>query len=254
MAKKSLLIYENAVPLSKEVHRNLSVDFSGGYGFAAELNTIPIVAEEFPLVATGLPIIFAQSEKGAMPSALVGLRNNENLCVSEDGQWQGRYLPAFLRRYPFVFSKDEGKSNYVLCIDSSFSGLNDQGKGDKLFDDNGEASEFTKDKLGLTTSFQKQFQITRDFGERLVELDLLRDGEAQFQTPSGDKGVTKGFMTVDHDKLMSLSEGELGALAKSGDLELIHIHIQSLRNVEVLGRALIQHLQAERPDASSKDT
>jgi hypothetical protein len=39
-----------------------------------------------------------------MPVVLLGMRDKENLYVNESNQWEAKYIPAFIRRYPFVFS------------------------------------------------------------------------------------------------------------------------------------------------------
>jgi hypothetical protein len=44
------------------------------------------------------------------------------------GGWQAKYIPAFLRRYPFVFSSNDDGNNFVLRIDEGFPGFNQPGE------------------------------------------------------------------------------------------------------------------------------
>lgn len=53
-------------------------------------------------------IDFAGEDMVIMPAVVLGLRAGENLYVTEDHAWSGKYVPAFARRYPFVFSGREG--------------------------------------------------------------------------------------------------------------------------------------------------
>lgn len=50
---KQLLIYDNAVPVTRQRHGNLSVKAGASFGFAATVNSVPLMAAEFgvPLVA-----------------------------------------------------------------------------------------------------------------------------------------------------------------------------------------------------------
>jgi putative ABC transport system permease protein len=42
-----------------------------------------------------------------MPLALLGANDNENLFFDESNKWKADYIPAFVRRYPFVFSSQD---------------------------------------------------------------------------------------------------------------------------------------------------
>ena len=112
-----LMIYESAVPVSHNRHGKWSIDAGADFGFSRSVNSVPLTAVEFPSAASEYVIIFAGTGEVVTPAVLLGVRDQENLYLSEDGAWKARYVPAFLRRYPFVFSStDEGK-NFTLCID-----------------------------------------------------------------------------------------------------------------------------------------
>ena len=46
-----LLIYERAVPLSPARHEKWSVQVGGDYGFGRGVNSVPLMAVEFPSAA-----------------------------------------------------------------------------------------------------------------------------------------------------------------------------------------------------------
>lgn len=58
-------------------------------------------------------------------------------------------MPAFLRRYPFVFSSNDDASTFTLCIDEEFDGLNQDGRGERLFDSEGERTQYLQNVLGF---------------------------------------------------------------------------------------------------------
>jgi len=63
------------------------------------------------------------------------MRGNENAYLDADEGWRANYVPAFIRRYPFVFSKSEDGQTFTLCIDEAFAGFNREGRGQALFKD-----------------------------------------------------------------------------------------------------------------------
>ena len=119
-----LLIYETAVPVSSGRHGKAAIEAGRGYGFARKINSVPLTAVEFPLAAADYAIVFAQSGEEVVPVVILGARAGENLYVKDDDSWSAKYVPAFIRRYPFVFAaKDDGKT-FTLCVDEAFQGLN----------------------------------------------------------------------------------------------------------------------------------
>lgn len=54
--------------------------------------------------------------------------------------------------------------------------------------------------------------------------------QARFTLPSGEKLARSGFLAVDCKRLKALPAEKLHALAVSDELELIYLHLQSLRN------------------------
>src|ERR1044072_1363142 len=120
-----LLIYETVVHLSAARHRDCAVEIGGDYGFSRKKNSVPLMAGEV--------FVFAGTKEQFMPAVILGVRENENLYLSQDAKWDAKYIPAFVRRYPFVFSDSPDKQRLVLCIDEAFSGFNREGRGQKLF-------------------------------------------------------------------------------------------------------------------------
>lgn len=234
-----LLIYESAVPVSRSRHENLSVQVGEDYSFCRTVNSVPLIALEFPHAAAEYAIVFAGDANAVMPVVILGLRGNENLYVAGDGTWNAKYVPAFLRRYPFVFSaSDEGK-RFTLCIDEQFSGLNREGRGQRLFAEDGKPSAYTEEVLRFLQEYQAQFQRTQAFCRRLKELDLLDPMQAQVTTGAGERLSLGGFMAVSRDRLKKLNGETLAQLAGSDELELVYVHLQSMRNFDRMRERLV---------------
>jgi hypothetical protein len=229
-----LLIYETVVPLAFATHRHSSVEIGRNFDFSRKVNSVPLMAVEFREVQSDYPIVFAGNKEGVMPAVILGLRDGENLYLSSDGNWDARYIPAFVRRYPFVFSKSEDEQRFLLCIDEQFSGFNGDGRGERLFTDDGKPSPYVDNILKFLQEYQLQFHRTERFCQKILELDLLEPMQAQVEMNSGEKYSLGGFMAVNREKLKELSGDKLAELAKTDELELIYLHLQSMRNFGAL--------------------
>ena len=226
----NLLIYETAVPVTKAKHAGWSLDPGSGYGFSRNVNAVPLAAVEFPNAAGEYAIVFGGSAQDPVPIVVLGVREKENLYLAKEGGWSARYIPAFVRRYPFVFaSTDEGK-RFTLCIDEAYSGFNQEGRGERLFDDQGQPSAYVQNVLKFLQQYQVEFRRTQAFCRKLRELDLLEPMRAQIGLASGERVALQGFMAVSRQRLKALPAERLAELARTDELELIYAHLQSLRN------------------------
>ncbi len=240
-----LLIYKAAVPINRTVHHDCFVDIGANYAFAAEVNSVPLMAVEFPQAASEYAIVFGGTEMDPTPAAILGVRGNENLFLGDNGLWQARYVPAFVRRYPFVFSNTEEK--FVLCVDEEFSGFNREGRGHRLFRTDGSPTAYIEGILKFLQDYQTHFLATQRFCHRLREFGLLEPMSAQVTLQSGPALSLGGFMGINRERLKSLPAKALTQLANTDELELIYMHLQSLRNFERLRERLGNQQPAEAP-------
>src|ERR1700749_3471534 len=106
------LFYQNIVPLDRARHRDLRlVRDNKPVAFAATSHIIPAVVDEFVAAARFLPILFIPAAPHPSPVFLVGTRTGQNLLVDNEGKWIDPYVPAFVRRYPFMLgTSDTGSS------------------------------------------------------------------------------------------------------------------------------------------------
>lgn len=246
---KQLLIYETAVPLSPARHGDVWLDTKGNYAFSAAINAVPLMAAEFAAAAAEYAIIFTPAGDDVMPAAVLGLQDRQNLYLSADAQWKARYVPAFIRRYPFVFSASPDGKTLTLCIDETYPGVNREGRGERLFGADGQASAFTQNALKFAQEYQAQFERTRLFGRRLKELGVLEPTQANVTTPKGEQIALGNFLATSRDKLRALDDATLANLAKTDALELVHLHLYSLRNFGEVKDRLIGAMAAAADDA-----
>ncbi len=235
---KQLLIYNDIKPISSETHRNWSIEIPD-HSFTSEINSIPLLANEISAVGREVPVIFAktQNEGGFVPLAVIGLKKGQNLLLNEKNRLDLRFVPGFVRRYPFIFANDSKNDKFTLCIDDAYEGWDHEGaKGQRLFDENGEQTEALKQTVEFLKDYQYRAELTSVFCKKLADLELLDPMEANIKAKEGDKegfNLT-GFYVVNRDKLKALKDEDVLDLFKKDGLELIFSHIQSLQNLNAL--------------------
>lgn len=225
-----LLFYSSAIPLSIQRHRDWAVEPGNDFSFAGKTNSVPLMVIEFMKAAAEYSIVFAGDSERVMPAAILGVRNDSNLYVDEDGKWNSKYIPAFVRRYPFVFSSADDGKTFTLCIDEDYPRINKEKRGNRLFDDKGERTKYLDGVLNFLKEYQSEYNRTQLFCKKLLELDLLEPMQAQIKLKTGKQVSLTGFKCVSRDKLNALAPEKLAELAKMGALELIYVHLYSMKN------------------------
>ena len=213
-----LMIYETAVPVSHARHGTWSLEVGTDYAFCRNINSVPLMAAEFASAALEYAVVFGV------------VRADENLYVTKEGGWQAKYIPAFVRRYPFVFSSGDDGKRFTLCIDEAFPGFNQNGRGERLFGDDGKPTPYVENVLKFLGQYQREFQRTQAFCKKLKDLNLLEPMQAQIKLGSGERMALGGFSVVDRARLKILSGNVLAQLVQSDELELIYAHLVSMRN------------------------
>jgi hypothetical protein len=238
----TLLIYQDAVALDRDRHRQLKLKATDNVRFAAAAHVVPLVAVEFAEASHEYPIVFARGvtetdQPGELLCyALTGTCENENLYIDADGRWDASYIPAFIRRYPFVFAQT-GTDQLTVCIDETFPGF-DESEGEPLFDEAGEAATLLKSALELLTDFQQQAQRTGDFLRQLDAADILVETQLRAELPDGRHALVQGMLVVDEARLKQLPPATVQEWFASGELGLIYAHLLSLGNLKRLAQRM----------------
>ncbi len=240
---KQLLIYETAVPVSAARHADACVELGTGYAFAANTRAVPIMAVEFLLAAAEYAIVFTAVGDDILPAAVLGVRDDQNLYLGADKKWLAQYVPAFIRRYPFVFSAHAGRDTLALCVDEASAGFNRQGKGQALFDSDGKPSAYTQRVLKFLQDYEVHFRRTQLFCKHLKELGVLEPTTVRVGTGS-EKLALGGFFIVDRKKLREVPALKLAELIKTDELELLYLHLYSVRNFNTVRDRLASAGQA----------
>jgi SapC len=240
-------LYREPVALDRQRHRGKRLRRNLPAAGLPRLHACFVAVSEFAEASKEYVIAFVEAtgpvEAGSAPPrevspiVLLGLREDENLYLPvPDGPWDARYVPAFVRRYPFAYTRDAHGATAVL-IDAAFEGFNDT-EGELLVQDDGEAAPYLKEMIGFLDAFEAEVERTRGFCRRLLELDVLKPVQIDVDLPDGSKLNAGGVQIVDEDKLKALPDAALLELARNGALGLLHAHLISTTNVQRLTERL----------------
>jgi hypothetical protein len=254
---KSPLLYARAVPVSLEGHRDSYVSPIPDFDFTARVNSLFLVSSELSVAAREFPVVFTLDPDGEVSLAVVlGLRADENLFVDAAGQWLAEYKPAYLRRYPFILARpSEHDSDYTVCIDEAYPGLNQSGEGQRLVTEEGKPSPLLEQAIDFLQKFQKEAQLTGEFCRFVHQQGLLDSVQANISLSTGQKLSLAGMHCVTEKRLQTLAPGILRDMLMNGYLDSIYRHMHSLANFDGLMRRLEQRVSTEknRTEASEHD-
>jgi len=210
------LLYRELVPISQQEHGSWRYKASDSAKFLRNEHAIPVTVEEFSAVQRFYPIIFSSGDT-PVPLALMGLNEGVNTFIDDEGKMiQDAYVPAYIRRYPFLLAKLRPDTDELsLCVDPTSEAIGEYDEGDLIFDGD-QPSEATNAILGFCEQFEQAGQRTGAFMEELKALDILMEGEVSIQTGEDvPPFIYRGFQMVDEEKLRDLRGDQLRKMSQS---------------------------------------
>jgi hypothetical protein len=242
---QNLPLFYNAVePLNVTQHGKMKVRKLLKMSQMAKVHAIPVTVDEFTLVQRHYPIVFSIGDK-PIPIALMGLNEGVNVFLNEEtGQplESDIYIPAYMRRYPFMLARIRPDSDELsLCFDPTAGAVGEFDEGEPLFDGD-QPSPATLAILEFCEQFEAAGQRTAAFMEELLKSNLLMDGEVAIQPEGFEQPfVYRGFRMIDEEKLRDVRGDELRKLNQNGMLPLLYAHLFSLTEMRnVFGRQMQQ--------------
>jgi len=162
-------------------------------------------------------------------------------------------VPAFARRYPFVFASDPGSDRMILCVDRDAPMVTN--KPETPFFDKEEPTDYTTNAIEFCKEFERHRRNTSDFIQQLTSNNLLEQKTVSFQ-PRDEMGVETGesqkiadYWAVDENRLKELPPELYLELKENGALGVIYAHIVSLMNWQ---RIIQRALRVQAPASASE--
>lgn len=228
-------MYKKLEVLNKIEHKNKGVLEVTDFLYSKNLINAPIAISEFFEACKNYPIFFSKDKDGKwFSTVLLGYKENENLFVDKKGAWKElHYIPAFVRSYPFILSNNSERKELLLAVEKE--SLSESETSKKLFDENGNNSEFLNGVLGFLNQFYSDTMATSEFIKQLEEWELLEEKVANVVNSKNEKYSLNGFFVVNEEKLKHLSKKKKDDICAKNAYALITAHLISLSNIHKLG-------------------
>lgn len=236
-----VLFYKQPEPLSLDKHRDLGAKrVDKPFQFLLGSHVVPITVNEFGIAACSYPVIFAGPQK--TPLAVMGARGGENVFVQPNGDVDPEvYLPAFARRYPFVFAADSTNENMLVCIDRAAPMIGEN--PDLPFFENGEPSKYTQDAIEFLKDFERNRSATEFFVKAIDEAGLFEEKSVSLnqrnQNGETQQTTIADYFAISEEKLNALPNDKFQDLREKGVLAPAYAHLISLLTwPKIIQRAL----------------
>lgn len=226
-------MFKKMVPVTRQRHAGKKVMPVRSFEFAAKTYIASLITSEFNKVASAYPIVFVNDKDELKPFALFGLKQGDNLFVDDQGRWNAHYIPAIIRRYPFVLGRSEEGADLMLCIDEDSGFLSDT-EGEPLFDDQGNAGQVIEKARNFLIELQRSNEMTNFFARELTKRDLLSPLKMQIRNTEGNMINIEGVSAVNETRLREIPDEDFLEMRKRGILPLIYAHLVSLIQIERL--------------------
>ena len=255
-------MFHNPEPVNPERHSQLKLSATPDYRYCAGEIVTPFVAGEMWQVAREFITVFPLAADG-LPLAILGNEAGTNSYVGDGAPgsppWWGRYVPAHLRRYPFILAPRAAEAGdaatdqrFTLCLDADAPQLNSV-QGRPLFTHDGQSAELLAEVQQALSGLQRDFAITQKLVQQIDAAGLLVEHTLQLPRAGLAPAALSGFRVVDPAKLRSAAPALLAELAQTGALDLIYAHMGSLTNLHDGLLAKKHTLQSQPTPSTSTD-
>jgi len=229
-----MFLFERPELLNPTQHGDLGIHQSKRpFNFCATARAVPLTISELATAMRYYPVVFS-SDATPIPLAILGLLDEINLFVNDEGMWdQETYIPGYIRRYPFAVAAETGTDRFAIVIDVGFDGVRKQAEL-PLFQ-NGEPTENTKAAIEFCRQYEADRRATEVVMKSLEGFGLIAQQTATYSFPGG--GEPKAFAQywgIDEQRLNEMPDEQFLALRKSGLLPVIYGQLMSLGNWRAL--------------------
>lgn len=230
------LFFERPEAMNPARHGTLGLVQRTDFECARHATAIPVVHSEMPMAMRSYPIVFVGPNKA--PVIVTALKADQNLFVGAEGSWaEPHYVPAYVRRYPFVLADDPGQpGKLTLCVDRASSRVVERvtaaASGTRIatFFDGDQPSEATRQALAFCEQFQRDFLATRAMVEKVDQHGLFAVRQGKVTLEGGEVFNLTDFQVIDEAAFNKLSDDAFLDLRRSGALGLVYCHLASVNS------------------------
>lgn len=223
------LFYRDPRPMDPNVLGSFGLKRGKGFSFSRTTHAVPISLAEFALAQKHYPIVFAPGNP-PLPLIALSLMRNENLFVDAEGNWaEDCYVPAYVRRYPFVLGELPNEERMFLCVDVANDIVTDKAP-DLPFFENQKPTEVVNQALELCKRFHEDLVLTKAYCEELNKQGLLKETELTYTAPDGQQVAAGSFVTIEPQSFDQLADNVFMDFRRRGLLPPVYMQQASQSN------------------------
>ncbi len=229
----------NFALLNNVDHQDLRIITERSAKYGDDVMCAMTFPHEFRDVQAYYPILFQRDKDDSFyPLALFGFVPGENLFLDNSG-WQAPYVPAMIRREPFLIGFQEQKERVdaekarMLSLDMDHPRVSTE-TGERVFQPLGGRTPFLEDAANLLEAIYQGYELNKKFTAALQEHDLLESVTFDIVLSDGSKNQLLGFFAINEEKLQQLSGETLERFSKEGFLMPIFMALASMTNIRTL--------------------
>lgn len=227
------LFYRQPELLSHQSHGSLGLRVpERPFEFARRSRALPVTLSEIASAQKHFPIVFSDLEN-PLPLAVVGTRDDVNLFIDENGNWEREvYIPAYIRCYPFALAA-RSDQEFAVVIDRAADSVSDNPE-QPFFGADKKVTAKTQALIDFVGRYDAETKRTVQFGQRLKDLGLLAGQQVTTKKENGAEEPVASYVAVDSEKLDKLDDAIVRELFGQGYLAGIFAHLFSLENWQVI--------------------
>lgn len=224
--------------LNNVKHKDLRVCVTKRREFGDSVAGSVVYPFEFSSIHKEYPIFLQKhDETGAFQAvAFFGFEENENLFLEDD--WQANYIPALIRREPFLigFQREPGAEEPMMVVHVNMDSprISVDGTGEAVFLEGGGNSEYLEDIKDTLMQIHKGVEANKAMMSTFLDLELIERITLDIKFRGDVNFKTDIFYTISKSRLLNLSEPIVASMHKSGLLQLAYMMIDSLSNLKTL--------------------
>lgn len=224
----------NSVRLDNVAHAGLRIVRGHGAAYGDAVNQIALFLPEYEEAQRDYPILFLRQEDGTLQAvAILGLDRDENLFLEGDGRWSAGYVPAMVRRGPFLIGFAQGEPVIHVDLDHPRVAQPD-GPGDPVFLPQGGQAPALERALDALRAIHVGHDAAGPASALLDELGLVEPVSLDVQVSDRDSYSFNDYLAITHEKIASLDGAALARLNQAGLLMPAVFAAASLANVNRL--------------------
>ena len=217
-------------------HRKLKINAKHYNCQQNQVNVASVVVSELSTLTHEYPIFITKNSiTGQFQlSAILGFTSQENLFL-KGKKWQATYLPLDILRRPFQLIQPDKNSTAQghLAIDMSSEQLQSK-SGEKLFDTEGEPTEYLQRIQQSFSQLIKGSALTQDILSKADEFGLLEPITINIEL-EGEKGTSlTGLYTFNQKAVTELKGKALEDCHNNSVLQVCHLLLSSGLHLEKL--------------------